>query len=176
MSRSGYTDDYDEDGTGGLWRGAVARAIKGKRGQAALRETLAALESMPQKVLIGESLVTADGEFCTLGALGSARGLDMRAVDPDDWDAVAALFDIAPAMVREIVYENDEGTDTHEWIDVVICGPMPPYHFPPYGHKTHERSVRVRIDPLIIAKQRWLHMHSWVTKHLPAATDGAQHG
>lgn len=177
MSRSGCTDDYDEDGTGGLWRGAVARAINGKRGQAALRETLAALESMPQKILIGESLVTADGEFCTLGALGAARGLDMSAVDPEDWDAVAALFDIAPAMVREIVYENDEGTDTHEWIDMVICGPMPPYHFPPYGNKTHERSVRVRVDPAVVAEKRWQHMHAWVSKQLAAqAAQGGEHG
>jgi hypothetical protein len=34
MSRSGYIDE-DYDNTGGLWRGAVMTAIRGKRGQAA---------------------------------------------------------------------------------------------------------------------------------------------
>ncbi|NDV73529.1 hypothetical protein [Burkholderia cenocepacia] len=112
MSRSGYSDE-DEDGTLGLWRGAVHRAISGKRGQAALRELAAALDAMPVKSLAAESLVNADGRFCTLGALGHARGLDMAPIDPEDWDAVAVAFNIAPAMVREIVYENDEGTDTY---------------------------------------------------------------
>ena len=64
MSRSGYTDDYGvEDPLAmGRWRAAVNSAINGKRGQAALRETLAALDAMPAKALVGESLVTADGE------------------------------------------------------------------------------------------------------------------
>ena len=35
MSRSGYSDDCE---TMGLWRGAVERAIYGKRGQTFLRE------------------------------------------------------------------------------------------------------------------------------------------
>ena len=32
----------------------------------------------------------------------------MKSVDPENWDAVAKLFGIAPALVREIVYVNDE--------------------------------------------------------------------
>ncbi len=38
MSRSGYDDNYDDEALCNLWRGAVERAIKGKRGQAFLRE------------------------------------------------------------------------------------------------------------------------------------------
>lgn len=173
MSRSGYTDDYgDEDPLAmGRWRAAVNSAINGKRGQAALRETLAALDAMPAKALVGESLVTADGEYCTLGALGAARGLDMARVDPEDWDAVAELFGIAPAMVREIVYENDEGTSTAEYVDVVICGSMPPYHFHPYGHKRHERTVRVELDPAVVARRRWQRMRNWVAQHIKAAKE-----
>jgi hypothetical protein len=34
----------------------------------------------------------------------------MKALDPEDSDAVAAAFGIAPAMAREIEYENDEGS------------------------------------------------------------------
>ena len=70
MSRSGYTDDYD--GWDLIrWRGAVHSAIRGRRGQAALREIIAALDALPEKWLAANSLETADGDYCTLGALGS---------------------------------------------------------------------------------------------------------
>ena len=106
MSRSGYSDDC-----GGwsliCWRGAVNSAIKGKRGQAFLIELREALDAMPDKRLITEEL-EADGQFCTLGVLGAKRGIDMKGIDPDCRETVAAAFDIAPAMAAEIVYENDE--------------------------------------------------------------------
>lgn len=157
MSRSGYTDDYGDDDplAMGRWRAAVRSAINGKRGQAALREILVALDAMPDKGLIGESLITADGEFCTLGVLGSARGLDMSNIDPEDAEAVAALFNLAPAMVREIVFENDEGVETYTWRDVEICGPL--------RHWDNRRqSVRVEIDPAVVANKRWRRMRDWV--------------
>ena len=124
MNRSGYTDDYDEDGTSGLWRGAVQRAITGKRGQAALLELAAAMDAMASKRLAADSLVSAHGEFCTLGVLGHARGLDMSNIDPEDWDAVAKAFGIALSMVREIVYENDERRDGERWMNWEVCGPV----------------------------------------------------
>ncbi|KQX34657.1 hypothetical protein [Variovorax sp. Root434] len=162
MSRSGYSDDYDEDGTGGLWRGAVRRAIQGKRGQAALHELAKALDAMPAKTLAAESLMTEEGEFCTLGVLGQARGLGMEPIDPEDWDAVAKAFNLAPAMVREIVYENDEHIESHKWVDVEFCGPVRPY-YPEYGR--HRRDVRVETSADEIARQRWAHMREWVAKH-----------
>jgi hypothetical protein len=161
MSRSGYTDDYDEDGTGGLWRGAVARSIKGRRGQAALKELAKAMDAMPVKALAAESLVTEGGEFCTLGVLGQARGIDMNPIDPDDWDAVAKAFNIAPAMVREIVYENDEYINEWEWQEIEICGPMRPY-YPDYGK--HKRSVRVPVNDA--PERRWRHMRDWTAKQI----------
>ena len=106
MSRSGYNDDC-ENWSLICWRGAVKSAINGKRGQAFLIELRDALDAMPDKRLIAEEL-EADGQFCTLGVLGSKRGIDMKGVEPDDREAVAELFGIAPAMAAEIVYENDE--------------------------------------------------------------------
>jgi hypothetical protein len=161
MSRSGYTDDCDNLG---LWRGAVERSIRGKRGQAALRELAAAMDAMPNKSLAAESLVTADGEFCTLGVLGQIRGVDMNPLDPEDWDSVAAAFNLAPAMVREIVYENDEAINSYKWVDVVICGPMRPYLYPHY--ERHERSVRVEIPTDVVAAKRWRHMRDWVESNI----------
>ena len=162
MSRSGYTDDYDDDGTGGLWRGAVTRAISGKRGQAALLELAAAMDAMPVKVLAADSLVTADGEFCTLGVLGAARGLSMQGIDPEDWDAVAKAFGIAPAMVREIVFENDERDDGLEWANWEVCGPMR-RAWPHW--ESHERSGyrSTGEDPAAV---RWKRMRAWVEKQL----------
>lgn len=110
MSRSNYSYDFDAWALI-RWRGAVSSAIKGKRGQAFLKEILAALDAMPYKVLASESLVTADGEYCTLGALGAKRGIDLAIIDPDDSLAVAQTFGVSEALVREIVYENDECGD-----------------------------------------------------------------
>lgn len=107
MSRSGYSDSL-ENWDLIRWRGAVRAAIRGKRGQAFLRELLAALDAMPEKELIGGELVTADGDCCTLGALGLARGLDMSTVDYNDPPAVAEFFGIAHALAAEIEFLNDE--------------------------------------------------------------------
>ena len=114
MSRSVY-DDACDGWRLICWRGAVNSALKGKRGQKALREIRDALDAMPVKELAAGSLVNADGQFCTLGALGSARGMPLEQLCPDDPEGVAEKFGIATAMVREIVYENDE------------CGPWLPY-------------------------------------------------
>lgn len=110
MSRSGYVEDYDCDYPEWAmirYRGAVASAIRGARGQALLRETLAALDAMPEKKLIAREL-EADGCVCTLGAVGKARGIDLTVLDPEDPETVAGKFNIATALAREIVYENDE--------------------------------------------------------------------
>lgn len=108
MSRSGYNDDC-----GGWdlirWRGAVSSALKGKRGQAFLVELRDALDAMPDKRLIADSL-QAEGEFCTIGVVGAKRGVDMAVLDPDDREAVGEAFGISPAMASEIVFMNDEGS------------------------------------------------------------------
>lgn len=166
MSRSGYSDDYgDDDPTAlGRWRGAVNSAIRGKRGQQTLREILAALDAMPVKALVAESLATKDGEFCTLGVLGAQRGIQLEKLDPEDPEAVAEAFGIAPAMVREIVYENDEAIDDYDWITVEICGPVRPY-WPEYGRHTKE----LRVAAPNVAERRWRYMRNWVAKHITPA-------
>jgi hypothetical protein len=163
MSRSGYSDDNEDNWALICWRGAVKRSIRGRRGQAALRELAAAMDAMPNKTLAAESLVTEDGAFCTLGVLGQARGIDMDAIDPDDWEAVAAKFNLAPAMVREIVYENDEVLDDYKWVDIEICGPMRTRY--PYWEK-HNCSLRVAIPEDVLGPQRWQRMRQWVESNL----------
>ena len=104
MSRCNYSDDLD---TWAMirWRGAVASAIRGKRGQAFLREMLVALDAMPDKRLIRNDLVSEDGaKFCALGVVGKARGLNIEYIDPFEAEQVAGAFNIAVALAREIAH------------------------------------------------------------------------
>lgn len=112
MSRSGYSEDTD---TWDLvrWRGAVASAIRGKRGQAFLGEMLAALDALPEKRLIENDLENAAG-VCALGAVGRARGIDMTKIDPYDHDTVAAKFGLPHALACEVAFVNDDGGWRHD--------------------------------------------------------------
>ncbi len=142
MSRSGYTDDYDEPWSWVMWRGAVASAINGKRGQAFLQEALDALDALPEPILIPNNLA-AEGSFCTLGAVGHARGLVMpEAVerdpydDDDNQDAVAHMFAISRALACEIMWVNDDAG---------------PYNETP--------------------EARWIRVRRWIVGHLAALTN-----
>ena len=111
MSRSGYTEDIDDweaQLQANCYRGAVESAIRGRRGQAFLREMREALDAMPVKRLISHELEQG-GEVCAIGSVGARRGINMSNLDPDAIESVAGKFGIAEALAREIVYENDEG-------------------------------------------------------------------
>jgi hypothetical protein len=105
MSRSGYSDDCD-----GweliCWRGAVASAIRGNRGQSFLRELLAALDALPAPRLIAHDLVK-NGEVCAIGSVGLQRGVDMSKLEPSEPEPIAETFGIAGALVKEIEFVND---------------------------------------------------------------------
>lgn len=160
MSRSGYTDDNDDQWALIRWRGAVNSAINGKRGQQFLRELAAALDAMPEKRLVANEL-QADGAFCALGVLGAARGIDMAPVDPEDRERVAKLFGVAAALAAEIMYENDEAVDQWVWREIEVCGPIQPW-------ERHKRTVRV---PRANAEERrWQYMRDWVGKQLKDPT------
>ena len=108
MSRSGYGYDNDDPLATGRWRAQVCSAIRGKRGQAFLHELIAALDAMPEKVLIAGELVTAEGQVCAIGAVCKARGIDVSHVDYYSPEDVAFKVGVASQMVAEIEYENDE--------------------------------------------------------------------
>lgn len=166
MSRSGYTDDNDDPLALGRWRQAVRRSIEGKRGQALLQDLADALDAMPDKRLYPNSFSTADGEFCTLGALGTKRGTKMDdlgdAEDGCDTAIVGQRFDIAPAMAAEIMYLNDEHlVECWPLRTVEICGPMRP-HYPDWGEHKKRRPIYNENHP----QERWKRMREWVSKNL----------
>lgn len=107
MSRSCYDECCDGWELIIRWRGAVASAIKGERGQKLLREMMFALDAMPEKRLIAEEL-ESNGEVCALGAVGRARGIAIGNLDPYEPETIAKAFGIAPALVREIAFINDD--------------------------------------------------------------------
>ena len=127
MSRSGYSYDWNRDVH--LWRGAVKRALTGKRGQQALLDLIKALDSLPEKKLIGDSFQTGCG-VCALGALAQYRGRDVSDLghrEESNYDGfherevVAGRLNIAEAMAGEVIFENDEGylgppeTEAQRW-------------------------------------------------------------
>jgi hypothetical protein len=157
MSRSGYSEDCD--GWALIrWRGAVTQAIRGKRGQAMLRELLTALDAMPDKRLVADSLVSPEGEFCTLGALGRLRGVNMESIDVEDRQAVARAFDVAEALAAEVMYLNDEAVvDDWTYLNFEVFGPVRPW----------ERHVQLRRVPNERSAQlRWEYMRKWVANQL----------
>ena len=111
MSRSGYSDDGDF----AMWRGQVASAIRGKRGQQFLRDLIAGLDALPEKVLIANQLQEPEtGCVCALGAVGLKRGIALapleEAAQESDGERLGGAFNVARQLALEVEYINDEGT------------------------------------------------------------------
>lgn len=107
MSRSGYVDDiYGPEMY--LYRGVVASAMRGKRGQKFLKELVAAMDSMPEKKLIAHDLINEQGEVCAIGAFCKAKNIDVKSVDVECSESVGDLVNIAKQLAAEIEFYNDE--------------------------------------------------------------------
>lgn len=108
-NRSNYSEDYCGDyWTWIRWRGAVTSSIRGKRGQAFLKELLETLDGLPEKKLISNTLATPQGEVCALGSVMCKRGLDAEKIDPYDYEQISTMLNIPESLVREIEYINDD--------------------------------------------------------------------
>lgn len=171
MSRAGYSDDGDDPLAMGRWRAQIRSATRGKRGQQFFRDLIAALDALPEKELIAGELKTDEGCVCALGALGTARGVDLSELDTEDYERLGATFDIASQLARETMYENDEYVDSFKYVEVQICGPVTPY-WPDYGRTTKE----IRVPDLEERKKRWKHVRAWAESNLckPSKAEGMQ--
>jgi hypothetical protein len=74
---------------------------------------LASLDALPEHRLIAHDL-ERDGEVCALGAVGRARGMPMADIDPEDHETVAAKFGVAHALACEVMWINDELSNSPE--------------------------------------------------------------
>lgn len=150
MSRSGYVD-YDDDVLAlGRWRAQVMSSIRGRRGQAFLRELAAAMDAMEEKALISDELVNAEGGCCAIGVICKTRGVDVSTIDYEDPESVGNAVGIAKQLAAEIEYENDENG-----VECVRSG--------------YEWRV-VRETP----EKRWERMRRWVDEHVtkPVESEG----
>jgi hypothetical protein len=112
MSRRGISDEEEYPGQFGLWEGNCRRSIKGKAGQAALRELEAALLALPEKRLIVGELENAAGEVCALGALKRYKGVEEVKADPEwEMEEVGVELGMPRLVAWQVVYVNDEGVD-----------------------------------------------------------------
>ena len=114
-------------------------AISGKRGQVLLRDLLAALDAMPEKLLIASDFVWPDGKCCALGALGLARGMnseDLNALG-NNLVKTAREFAAPPSLIVAIWRENDAG--------------------PCVGRRTYQ-----------FQNSRWIYMRAWVASKITA--------
>lgn len=114
MSRSGYAENGEADSWRIIcWRGAVKKAITGKRGQALLVELRDALDAMAVKELAAGVFQAGNGCLCALGVLGAKRGINLRemdgAADEYEFEKIGKAFGVSQALVRRIMFMNDEG-------------------------------------------------------------------
>lgn len=153
--RIGYTEEEDYPGQFGLWQGNCQRSLKGKAGQAILRELEAALLALPSKRLIASSLVDAHGEVCAIGALAEFKGEitdDMIGQGEYDMEEVGIQLGMPRLVAWKIVEMNDlqfAGTD-------LVFGEGP-YRWPneqPYAY--------VEVTP----EQRYERMLKWVREQV----------
>ncbi len=163
MSRSGYTDYDDGDYPVALYRGTVASATRGKRGQRFYKDLLAALDDMPVKELHAAVFDDPeDGRVCALGALARVKGINTTKFCPeDDYAAhvLATKFDVADCLTRETIYINDEGS----WTRNIRLN---------YGHLHGEYNATVE-EP---ADLRWQRVRNWVAKQIASSKSDDKEG
>lgn len=128
-------DDYDQNfpNEGDLWNANLIRHMRGRAGQAVLRELREALLSLPEKRLINGRLADESGCVCTVGALAAHRGVSLKELADrikvdyegypfDEWDAEEATLNeglrigLKTGMVVRLASINDDtwGPGIHE--------------------------------------------------------------
>lgn len=183
MSRHGYGDCDDASNWDHIkWRGQVASAMRGKKGQAFLREMLKALDALPRPRLVagvlqegewGEEEDTIvpvkDGDVCAFGAVGRSRNIEMPAhrdaEDAEDDDlsheVVQRLFGTPEAMSCEIMYVNDEGGCGRR---VPIPHVLGEWEYKCHGGKCWEYYGYKRLPET--PEERFARVRRWVLKHI----------
>lgn len=134
MSRHYEGDDCDPDEQRrvNLWRANLAREIKGKRGQAFLRELLAALEALPEKRLVSNALA-AKGTVCALGSLALKRRTDAG-------ESSDVVIDDLSKVIVDHEHEDWDGDEMSDWAEAVLACPSHLAWYIPYENDTGPRT------------------------------------
>ena len=182
MSRSGYTDDgWDDESAQWAsirYAGALKSAMRGKRGQAFLKELLAALDAMPVKRLIREHLeIDGDQDWYTGSAYDGVH-LPTVIVGADELCArdgtVAAMGDVcalgALGRVRGLDMstldpEDAEGVAAAFSANEKIIRDIV-YHNDEFFDYAYEAGVRRIITP----EERWQKMRDRIASLITSET------
>lgn len=106
--RINCSEDEDRPGQFALWEANCRRSLKGKPGQAALRDFEAALLALPEKRLIRDLLVDDDGGVCAIGCYARHKGVDLSRFDPEDESDEVGIAAGMPRLVAwQVVALND---------------------------------------------------------------------
>lgn len=169
--RFSYTDEEDVPGQFALWQANCQRSINGKKGQAALRELEAALLALPDKRLIAEKMIDADGEVCAIGALAKYKGRDLLAephIGPDDeFEGDGEMEEIGmelgmPRLVAwKVVCKNDVEIDGY-------------YKNLPGPYRWFQEQQRLRAYVPVTPEIRYEKMLAWVRRQLGQPVEGGR--
>ncbi len=137
MSRT-WEGESDNPLDWGRYEAAKRSTLRGRRGQAFLRELVAALDALPQPELSEGALGDQrTGCVCALGAVALAQGQSFADLAKDDGngspDEAAEWYSISPTLANEIISANDDWRDGN--------------------------TVDVR-------RSRWRHVRAWAVRHL----------
>jgi D-alanine-D-alanine ligase-like ATP-grasp enzyme len=120
MGRICVAEEEEFPGQAELWEANRDRSLRGRKGQAALRELETALLELPEKRLIANHLKDDEGGVCALAALAKYKGAELPEeveAEYDDEYGVAIQDQMVafgkslgvPRMVAiDIVYQNDD--------------------------------------------------------------------
>lgn len=186
MSRSGYTDDgWDDESAQWAairYAGALKSAVRGKKGQAFLRELLAALDAMPVKRLIREHLVIDGQQDSYTGDAYGGVTYPQIIVGADELVArdgtVAAMGDVcalgALGKVRgldmtDLDPEDAEGVADAFSVNEKIIRDIVYHNDEMFDH---EWDADKREHRVMTPEKRWLKMRDWVASLIaPADTE-----
>jgi hypothetical protein len=115
VSRS-WEGESDDPLDWGRYKAATRSTLRGRRGQAFLRELIAALDALHRPELSAGALGNRrTGCVCALGAIALAQGasFDDLARDNGDWGPgdAADWYNISPTLANEIISANDDWGD-----------------------------------------------------------------
>lgn len=123
MSRIGLVEEENFPGEFFLQERNRERSLAGKKGQAALRELVAALEAMPEKRLCKWAMVDDEGEVCALGAYvlrkriqrGDTYAQAIKTIDHEGENRMshdlASHYEFPAAAAWAVAFRNDEILD-----------------------------------------------------------------
>ena len=114
-----YNEDEGYPGQFALWEANCRRSIRGRRGQAELKQLEAALRALPQQRLTKDTLVEGD-DVCAIGAYARYKGFTLADYDPEDeTDQVGVAAGMPRLVAWSVVAQNDLHCNTFWGIPLV---------------------------------------------------------